>query len=124
MLVPLGGVTRAVQAMAENTNKCNYFVYDVGLEAGAKMPTRSWWRGPVGAGAGGWGKASSLSYWTRVSSPQRGDIVAAHLNGVYHVGIYVARRTTVSANSKDVGRKSWPFGGQGYSDIVYWRYTG
>ena len=87
------------------------------------MPTRSWWRGPVGAGEGGWGEASSLSYWTRVSSPQRGDIVAAHRGGTYHVGIYVARDRTVSANSKDVGRKSWPFGGQG-SDIVYWRYTG
>ncbi|XP_028516476.1 uncharacterized protein LOC110244474 [Exaiptasia diaphana] len=49
-----------------NTNKCNYFVYDVGIEAGAKMPTRSFFRGPVGAGEGGWGNASSLDHWYRV----------------------------------------------------------
>jgi hypothetical protein len=79
--------------------------------------------GPVGAGVGGWGTASLLNYWTRVSSPQRGDIVSAHQNNVYHMGIYVSYRTTVSANNVDVGRKNWPYSG-GYSGIVYWRYTG
>ena len=104
-----------------NTNKCNYFVYDVGREAGAKMPVRSFGRGPVGAGVGGWGTALSLSYWSRVLTPQRGDIVSAHDGGTYHMGIYVAYHTTVSANSRNVGKNSWP---RGYSGIVYWRYTG
>ncbi|XP_028419192.1 uncharacterized protein LOC114544900 [Dendronephthya gigantea] len=111
-----------------NTDKCNYFVYDVGREAGAKMPVRtfSWRGGPVGAGRGGWGTASSLDYWTRVSSPQRGDIVSAHSRGTYHVGIYVAYRTTVSANSHNVGKNCWPWGSyqSDYADHVYWRYTG
>ena len=83
-------------------------------------------RGPVGAGQEGWGTASSLDYWTRVSSPGRGDIVSARAttgDRAYHVGIYVAHGTTVSANNIDVGRKNWPFGG-GYEGIVYWRYTG
>ena len=111
-----------------NTNKCNYFVYDIGLKAGAKMPRRLFLTrgGPVGAGEGGWGKASTLSYWERVSSPQPGDVVAAHnSNNVYHVGIYVGNDETVSANSDNVGRKDWPFGTKwDASGIVYWRYTG
>ena len=110
-----------------NTNKCNYFVYDIGLEAGAKMPKRvfSLRGGPVGASEGGWGKASSLSYWKRVSSPQPGDIVAAHKNNIYHVGIYVGNGETVSANSVNVGRNDWPYCPYPkYYDILYWRYTG
>lgn len=110
-----------------NTNKCNYFVYDVGRAAGAKMPTRSWWRGPIGAGVGGWGTSNNVDYWYRVTSPQRGDVVAAHYpNGVYHMGIYVAYHTTVSANSNNIGRNEWPFGTKSKAGLnkVYWRYQG
>jgi cell wall-associated NlpC family hydrolase len=108
-----------------NTNKCNYFVYDVGREAGAKMPTRSWGRGPIGAGDGGWGKASSLSYWSKVSTPQAGDIVAAlNINAnAYHVGIYVGTNTAVSANNVDVGKNPKMFSDE-YQNLVYWRYQG
>ncbi|XP_020905002.1 uncharacterized protein LOC110243258 [Exaiptasia diaphana] len=107
-----------------NTNKCNYFVYDVGKEAGAKMPTRYFgFGGPVGAGAGGWGKASSLNYWSKVSSRQAGDIVAGHKSGTYHVGIYVGSNMVVSANSQNIGKNANMFT-QGYQDLVYWRYQG
>lgn len=110
-----------------NTNKCNYFVYDVGREAGANMPTRSFFRGPIGAGTGGWGTSSKVDYWKRVTSPQRGDVVAAHYPfDAYHMGIYVGPKTTVSANSHDIGRNEWPFGtGKRRGvNIVYWRYKG
>lgn len=91
------------------------------------MPTRSLWRGPIGAGVGGWGTLNKVDYWYRVTSPQRGDVVAArYRNNVYHMGIYVAHKTTVSANSDNIGRNEWPFGTGGREglDIVYWRYQG
>ena len=91
------------------------------------MPTRSWWRGPVGAGNGGWGDStlSKLGSWARLyGQPQRGDIVSAR-NGAYHVGIYVGSNTTVSANRYDVGKNDWPFGPNKKAYYVkYWRYQG
>ena len=102
--------------------KCNYFVYDVGHEAGATMPKRGLFRGPVGATASGWGDTKAkLKCWTKVCTPQRGDIVAA----CGHVGIYVGPSTTVSANAKDVGKNAWPFGEGRFKgkNVVYWRYT-
>ena len=105
-----------------NTNKCNYLVEDVWREAGAKISvhTFSLRGGPVGVGIGWWGTASLLSYWSRVSSPQRGDIVSAHRRGTYHMGIYFARCRAASANDQNVGRNSWPWGAAypGYSVIV------
>ena len=71
-------------------------------------------------------KSSSLWYWKRVSSPQPGDIVAAHNSDyTYHVGIYVGNGETVSANNINVARKDWPLGTHwGATGIVFWRYTG
>ena len=89
------------------------------------MPTRSLRRGPIGAGVGGWGTSSKVDYWKRVTSAQRGDVVAAHnSDNVYHVGIYVSHQTTVSANGDNIGRNEWPFGNYGGLNVVYWRYEG
>lgn len=88
------------------------------------MPTRPWYTrgGPVGAGAGGWGQASSLSYWYRVSFLQPGDIIAGITpSGAYHVGIFVGSGMVVSANFKDVGKNSNMLS---YRNRVYWRYKG
>ena len=110
-----------------NTYKCNYFIYDVGNEAGAKMPTGPTFPGPIGAGDGGWGDSSAnLPKWSVVQSPQRGDVVGAHNErGIFHAGIYVGGSKTVSANAKDVGHTSWPFGKEGKTkgfNHVYRRY--
>jgi cell wall-associated NlpC family hydrolase len=95
------------------------------------MPTRKflWFdRGPVGAGEEGWGKASSLSYWKRLSNSRAepGDIVAAHSNNVYHVGIIVGHHETVHMSSRadEVVKNSWPYGYSSYTGVVYWRYEG
>ena len=116
----------------KNTYKCNYFVYDIGRMSGATMPIRTGLlggnKGPVGAGKGGWGDPKAkLKCWKKVDTPQRGDIVAARNDpgGAYHVGIYVGSSTTVSANSKDIGKNAWPFGEGRFKgkNIVYWRYN-
>lgn len=76
---------------------------------------------PVGAGKEGWGKAAKLDYWSRVTSPQAGDIVAGHHNNLYHVGIYNDSQSIVSANTYNIGSNDKMFN---YQNLVYWRYQG
>lgn len=88
----------------KNTNKCNLFVYEVAVAAGATPPTVPRYvifnRPPT---AGEWATPSvSINGWTVVTDPQPGDVVAeAHnyADATGHVGIVTGDKLTTSASA-------------------------
>ncbi len=106
---------------AENTNKCNKFIYDVLVEAGVTPPQvpKSFliflWGSRLPT-AGEWANASnSITGWSVVTDPQPGDIAAVksfYLDATGHVGIVVSKNETVSASSHVGGvivQNDWGF---------------
>jgi hypothetical protein len=87
------------------TNKCNKFVLDVLVEAGAAAPLVSVWLGlkrrpPT---AGEWADpGQDIPGWEVVTDPRPGDVVAEAIrysNATGHCGIVVGPNETASANS-------------------------
>jgi hypothetical protein len=98
-----------VDAVKDNfkkgTNKCNKFVLDVLVEAGAAVPQVSVWLGikhrpPT---AGEWADpGEDISGWVVVTEPKPGDVVAeaiTYSDATGHCGIVVGPNETASANS-------------------------
>ncbi|ELT94003.1 hypothetical protein CAPTEDRAFT_197774 [Capitella teleta] len=108
-------------------DKCNIFVAEVIEEAGATVPHRHWWWSPIGAGE--WGNPSSTyltkdNCWTRVTSPQNGDVAGGH----GHVAIVTGSSQTTGATSDMIVKGNWGFD---YRTVkpkprfaeAFWRYT-
>ena len=101
-----------------NTNKCNQFVYEVVVEAGAKPYPR------IGKGipwvfssrpllAREWAdRGLFVLGWPVVEVPQPGDVAAiatVYANATGHVAIVVGDRSAVSATATGVVLNDWGF---------------
>jgi RHS repeat-associated protein len=101
-------VSKGKENFKPNSDKCNLFVYDSIVEAGAgsSIPLRHiLFGGPPAAGDWANPKIEQLGCWQKVSGPARpGDVIAAYTDPANHptwahVGIVVSVGNTASANT-------------------------
>ncbi|ELT93999.1 hypothetical protein CAPTEDRAFT_197771 [Capitella teleta] len=105
--------------------KCSQFVAEVVKEAGGNVPQRTFLgvkTGPIGAGE--WSNKNSTylnndKCWTRVTSPQPGDVAGGH----GHVGIVTGPSMTTSAAKSEVVKNDWGFGSGDRKAEAFWRNT-
>ena len=109
--------------------KCNKFVYDVAISAGAEVPDLYGGGWPPTARA--WGNPNvEIPGWEIVNTPQAGDVVGQWRNysdATGHVGIVVDNNlTVVSARTNGVSRDSFGdvFPSKYSRPVVYRRYVG
>ena len=105
----------------KGTNKCNLFVYDVAIEAGADVPLVNG-GGPFGIfgreyppTAEQWAEPNfKIEGWKVVSTPQAGDIAALQINysdATGHVAIVSGSGATIGTSSFDnfISETDWGF---------------
>ena len=104
--------------------KCNIFVYEVLIAAGAKVPRIGGEFGKMTEGRYGYpplasdweDKEKAIDGWSVVTKPSPGDVVAS----TSHVGIYVSQNRIISSNPIFGVREAY----FSMENVTFRRYTG